>query len=121
MSLANWVIWADAAANGNAPAQEGAGSALTFLPLLLIMLLFFFLFLRPQQRERAQRDTMLAGLKKNDRVVTAGGIYGIVTNVQKESDEVTLRIDEATNTKIRVTFGSIARVLGDESAPGDAK
>lgn len=84
-----------------------------FLPLLI---LFFFMIIRPQQRERAKRDTMLAGLKKNDRVVTAGGIYGVVLNVHREADEVTLRVDESTNTKIRVTLGSISRVLGDEPA-----
>jgi preprotein translocase subunit YajC len=63
---------------------------------------------------------MISALKKNDRVVTAGGMYGVVTNLQRESDEVTLRVDETTNTKIRVTLSSIARVLGDEPTPSDA-
>ena len=49
-------------------------------------------------------------------MVTIGGIYGVVMNVQRDTDEVTLKIDEANNTKMRVTFGAIARVLGDESA-----
>ena len=53
-------------------------------------------------------------VKKNDRVVTVGGIYGVVTNVHREADEVTLKVDEATNTKLRVTLSSIGRVLGDE-------
>ena len=60
--------------------------------------------------------TLLENLKKNDRVLTIGGIYGVVMNVQRDADEVTLKIDETTNTKIRVTFGAIARVLGDEAA-----
>jgi len=120
MLLANLVIWADAAQGGGTATPDSTGSwGLGLLPWLAIGLLFFFMLIRPQQRERAQRDAMLAGLKKNDRVVTAGGIYGIVTNVQRESDEVTVRVDEATNTKIRVTISSIARVLGDESAPSD--
>jgi len=58
---------------------------------------------------------MLAAVKKNDRVVTIGGIYGVVTNVQREQDEVTIKVDEATNTKLRVTLGSIARIIGEES------
>ena len=116
MSLVNWAIWADEA---KAPTQENSGAWIFNAALMLVMLVFFFVFLRPQQRERAQRETMLAGLKKNDRVVTAGGMYGIVTNVQRESDEVTIRVDETNNTKIRVTFGSIARVLGDESDSSD--
>ena len=50
----------------------------------------------------------------DDRVLTIGGIYGVVTNVQREADEVTIKVDESTNTKLRVTLSSVARVLGDE-------
>ena len=57
---------------------------------------------------------MLAAVKKNDRVITAGGIYGVVTNVHREADEVTVKVDEATNTKLRLTLSSITRVVGDE-------
>jgi preprotein translocase subunit YajC len=49
-------------------------------------------------------------------VVTIGGIYGVVVNVNRESDEVTLKIDEATNAKMRVTVGAVARILGEDSA-----
>jgi preprotein translocase subunit YajC len=82
-----------------------------FLPLIL---LFYFLILRPERRKQADHKTLLAALKKNDRVVTIGGMYGIVANVQPEADRVTLKIDEATNTKIDVTFSSIARVIAAE-------
>ena len=53
-------------------------------------------------------------MKKNDRVLTTGGIYGVVTNVHREANEVTIKVDESTNTKLRMTLGSIAQVLGDE-------
>ena len=79
-----------------------------------IILLFYFLLMRPQRREQSRREAMIRGLKKNDRVVTVGGIYGVVTNVHREADEVTIKVDESTNTKLRVTVGSIARVLGDQ-------
>ena len=79
-------------------------------------LLFYWLLLRPQGREKANRKSLLDSLKKNDRVVTIGGIYGVVTNVQGDSDEVTIKVDEATNTKLRVTRSSIARVLADEAS-----
>ena len=59
---------------------------------------------------------LLAAVKKNDRVLTTGGIYGVVTNVHREANEVTIKVDEATNTKLRMTLGSIAQVLGDEPA-----
>ena len=122
MALATWVAWADAQGGAAAPGggAGGLGSSFTMLIWMAIILLFFFMVLRPQQRERSQREKMIGALKKNDRVVTASGIYGVVTNVQRESDEITLRVDETTNTKIRVTLGSIARVLGDEPAPSDA-
>ena len=71
------------------------------------------MLIRPQRREQSRRQDMLAAVKKNDRIVTIGGVYGIVTNVNREADEVTIKVDEATNTKLRITLSSIGRVLGD--------
>lgn len=97
-------------------AQDGNGftwlSVLTlFLPIFII---FYFLMIRPQRIEQQKRQAMLDTVKKNDRVVTIGGLYGVVANVQRESDEITLRVDENNNTRIRVTFGAIGRVIRDE-------
>lgn len=89
------------------------------MPLLLIMAFFWFLMIRPQQKEQAKRRQMLEALKKNDRVITVGGVYGVVTNVHREADEVTLKVDEGTNTKLRVTLGSINRVLSEDT-PSDS-
>jgi preprotein translocase subunit YajC len=107
---------------GGAGGGAGQGGGLfSLLPMFaVIALMFYFLILRPQSKEQSKRQAMLAAVKKNDRVVTAGGIYGVVTNVHREADEVTLKVDEATNTKLRVTMGSIARILGDEPAPNSA-
>lgn len=87
------------------------------LPLVMIVLLFFFMVLRPQQREQKAREEMLKNIKKNDRVLTSGGIFGVVTGVVPEANEVTLRIDEKNDTKMRLQLSSIARVLaGDDSS-----
>jgi preprotein translocase subunit YajC len=98
--------------------KAGAGDPssffVTIFPFVIIFVLFYFLLIRPQKREQGRRQQMLAGVKKNDRVVTIGGIYGVVTNVHREADEVTLKVDEATNTKLRITLSSVGRVLGDE-------
>ena len=103
------------AAEGNPAAQQG--SPFSLLPaVVIIVVLFYFLMIRPERRKQAVHKTLLDNLKKNDRVVTIGGIYGVVMSVQRDADEVTLKIDETTNTKIRVTFGAIARVLGEESS-----
>ncbi len=100
-------------------AQDGGGLggwSFILTVVLPIIVVFYFFMMRPQQREQAKRRDMLGALKKNDRVLTAGGIYGVVTNIHREADEVTLKVDEATNTKLRVTLGSITRVLGSDSS-----
>ena len=100
-----WLLWAQAEGGGQ-------GSPLGMLPVLvLIGVMFYFLLLRPQRQRDAAHKALLQNLKKNDRVVTIGGIYGVVVNVQREQDEVTIKVDENTNTKLRVTFSSIARVV----------
>ncbi len=96
---------------------EGGGGLVSILTLVVpIGILFYFLMIRPQQRERSQRKSMIEALKKNDRIVTIGGVYGVVTNVRREDDEVTIKVDETNNTKIRITFSGIARVTVEESS-----
>ena len=106
-------------------AEDGSGGMLS--PLLLFgvpILLFWLLLIRPQQqaqqRERKTREAMLASLKKNDRVVTVGGIYGVVTNVNRDDDEVTIKVDEAANVKLRITISSIARVKRKDESSSDS-
>ncbi|MBU4273052.1 MAG: preprotein translocase subunit YajC [Planctomycetes bacterium] len=91
-----------------------AGNLLNMLlPFIAIFVLFYFILIRPQRREQTRRQAMLGAVKKNDRVLTAGGVYGVVANVNRDADEVTVKVDEATNTKLQLTLSSIARVLGD--------
>ena len=59
---------------------------------------------------------MLTNLKKNDHVLLTNGIFGVVTNIRPDADEVTVRVDESSNTKLRVTRASVARVIVDEPA-----
>jgi preprotein translocase subunit YajC len=107
------------------PAQAPpAGFDFTFfLPMILIGVLFYFLIMRPERKRRAGQQEMLKQLKKNDHVVTIGGIYGTVVNVQENSDTVTIRVDENTNAKLRVRRSAISSVVKDdetgEKADGD--
>ena len=80
------------------------------------MVMFYFLILRPQKAKDQQFKTLVDSLKETDRVVTIGGIHGIVTNVQRNAEGaiVTVRVDESTGTKIRVGASAIARILTDE-------
>ncbi len=101
---------------------QGGGSLLNspMVPMIIVFAAMWYFFLHlPMKRERARQAAMLAAIKKNDRVLTTSGIFGVVTNVSKESNEVTLRIDETTNAKLRVTLTSVAQVLGDEP-PADS-
>lgn len=100
-----------------AQAEEASPQGITgmLFPIIAIMVFFYFLILRPQKnKEQALRD-LVANLKEKDRVVTIGGIHGVVTNVQRDRDEITVRVDETTGTKIRVSASAIARVINEET------
>lgn len=81
-------------------------------PMLVgFVVLFYFIILRPQQREQKQRVEKLNSLKKNDKVVTAGGIVGTITAFSDDGTTVTLKVDD--NTKIKFTRDSIRGPLGE--------
>lgn len=116
MLCAMW-MWAE---------QEGAGGILQMLggpilPFVMIGVLFWLLIFRPESRKRADLKKMLEDIKKNDRVVTIGGIHGTVVNVHKDSDDITLRIDESNNTRIRVLRSAIARIVSGDGASESGK
>jgi len=116
MSPSFWPFLAEAA-SGNT--SSGVLMMLTlWIPLIVV---FYFLLIRPERKERARRQAMLNAIKKNDRVLTIGGIYGVVTNVHREANEVTIRIDDTTNTRVRCTLNAIAQVLGEESPVTNGK
>lgn len=95
-----------------------------FLPLILIAVAFYFLLIMPMRRQEKQRQAMIAAIKKNDRVVTAGGLIGIVVSIKDKEDEATLKVDETSNVRLKVTKSSIVRVLssaGSEEAPKENK
>ena len=89
---------------------------LPWIPFAIIGVMFYFLLIRPERKKRQELTNLLDSLKKNDRVVTIGGIHGVVVNIASESDEVTIRVDEGNNTKLRVSRSAISRVIGDEKS-----
>lgn len=91
------------------------------LPLVAIAAAAYLLLFRPERDRLRRQQSMLAGLKKNDRVVTSSGIYGTVASVDPGADRVVLRVDEAANAKLTVTLASIARILGDGGDSAEPK
>lgn len=78
-----------------------------FFPLIMVFVIFYFLLIRPQQKREKEHKKTLETVKKDDKVITSGGIYGTVVNVKP--DTVELKIDE--NTKIQILKSAISQVL----------
>jgi preprotein translocase subunit YajC len=91
---------------GPAPSNPFGGMFWILIPALLLMLILPSMGQKKQQR---QRNEMLAGLKRNDRVLTTGGIVGSIIEIY--DTEVVLRVDEASNTKIRFAKSAVQQVL----------
>lgn len=101
------------AAGSGASSASGSGSLLTgIVPFLLIIVIFYFFLIRPQNKKQKETEKMLNALKKGDKVVTIGGIHGVVTSV-KEDKTVVLKVDE--NCKMEFNRSAISSVeLSDE-------
>lgn len=83
-----------------------------FLPLIIIAVLFYFLLIRPQQKKQKEHEKLVSGVKTGDKVVTAGGIHGIVANVK----ESTFLVKVADNVKIEFDKSAITSVTKAEAA-----
>jgi preprotein translocase subunit YajC len=91
-------------------ADGGAmGMVMQLAPLLLIFAVFYFLLIRPQQKKQKEHREMMAGLKRGDRVLTAGGIIGKIVTVKEGVDEVEVEISQ--NVRVSVLRGTIADIL----------
>ena len=84
--------------------SSGASPLFNLLPIILVFIVFYFLLIKPQKKQQDEHKKMIAGLKKNDEVITAGGIHGTIMNVKDHT--VTLKVDD--NVKVEVQKGSIS-------------
>lgn len=83
-----------------------------FLPLVIIAVLFYFLLIRPQQKKQKEHQQLVSSVKTGDKVVTAGGIHGIVANVK----ESTFLVKVAENVKIEFDKSSVTSVTKADAA-----
>ncbi|MCY4389699.1 MAG: preprotein translocase subunit YajC [Desulfurellaceae bacterium] len=106
------------AQSGAAP--EGPGPLVQFFPLILIFIVFYFLLIRPQQQKSKAHRTMLGELKRNDEVVTVGGLYGRIMEI----GEKVVTLELAQNVRIRVERSKIEALAeegGNRKTSGDKK
>lgn len=103
-----------------APGQPSDMLTMMF-PLAALMLLYFVLIVGPDRKRQKEKQKKIDSLKKNDKVVTVGGIYGVVANVKPGEDEIVLKIDEDKDVKIRVTKASISMVISASEPEPAAK
>ena len=86
--------------------SSGQNPLVSLMPIVFIFIIFYFLLIRPQKKSQEEHKKMIGSLKKNDEVVTSGGIHGTIVNVKDAA--VTLKVDD--NVKIDVEKSCIARV-----------
>jgi preprotein translocase subunit YajC len=93
--------------------EGGQGSSFSaFIPLILMFGIFYFLLIRPQQRKAKQQREMISSLKKGDKVVSSGGLHGVITGLT--DDVVTMEI--APKIRVKVSRGSVAGAIKKEGA-----
>jgi preprotein translocase subunit YajC len=93
-----------------APAASPGAAAnplASFIPIILIFIIMYFLLFRPQMRRQKEQQRIVASLKTGDRVVTASGIHGIITNVK----DTTVIVKVADNVKIEMDKSAVTNVL----------
>ncbi|RKY31550.1 MAG: preprotein translocase subunit YajC [Candidatus Omnitrophota bacterium] len=79
----------------------------SFIPIILLFVIFYFFLIRPQKAKEKEHQKMIAGLAKNDEVVTSGGIHGTIVNVKEKT--IVLRVDE--NVKMEIEKTCVAALL----------
>ena len=101
---------------GGGEAPQGGGFA-ALVPIILMFVIFYFLLIRPQQKKAKSHQEMINNLKKGDRVVTSGGIYGRITNIDDQSATVEI----ADKVRVKITRGSVASLAQEAPAPQQKK
>ncbi len=129
--IAQTILLAQDAASGGAktPGPQNIWEAFFSSPLPLIAglaMIWYVTWFLPEKRKRQNEASLLASLTKNDRVVTIGGLHGTVVSAVADSDVITLKIDEAGTTRVKVNRSAIAAItehakgkpLGKDGQPG---
>lgn len=105
-----WPLAAPLFAMGQAPGEGGAGGFIgTFGMLIPLFLIMYFIILRPQQKKQKEHKKMLTELRKGDRVVTSGGMFGDIFAFNEKRDSVVLKVGEMKLEFLRSSIAGKAR------------
>ena len=91
------------------PTPEGQNPLVTFLPLILVFVIFYFFMIRPQVRKQKEMTNYRSTLKKGDKIVTTGGIYGKITDVKDN----TVTVDVGDNILLKIDKSAVLRDSSD--------
>jgi len=97
-------------AMGGGGAGGSGGGIGAFAPLILMFAIFYFLLIRPQQKKAKAHKALLASIRKGDKIVSSGGLHGMVTGLTEEI--VTMEV--APKVRVKVSRGSVAGVMRKE-------
>lgn len=104
-------------AENAAETGSAAGGAAPIMNMVLWMVILFgflwFFMIRPQQNDQKRRQKMWDELKVYDKILTVGGMYGVITQINAEEGTLILRIDETANVKVRLEISCVAAVVSD--------
>ena len=109
-----------AMAGGGGGGTSQGSPLLQLAPFILMFVIFYFLLIRPQQKKAKEHREMIANLKKGDRIITSGGIYGRVTGM----DDNTLTVEISDKVRVKVARGNVSGLVGPATQaqnPKDAK
>jgi preprotein translocase subunit YajC len=101
----------------DAGAGFGAGGFASFIPLVLIFVVFYFLLIRPQQKQAKQHQTFLNELKKGNKVVTKGGLHGVITALT----DTVITLEIAKDVAVKVSRDAIGASLNKDGGTAPAK
>ena len=100
-----------AASRAEAAGAAGGDAFSSFIPLIVIFGIFYFLVIRPQQKRAKEHEAKLTALKKDDKIITTGGIYGTIVAVR----EGVLEVKIADNVKVQLARSAVADLVKDET------
>jgi preprotein translocase subunit YajC len=106
------IAYAMGGAPGDAEPQGIEGMFSAFFPLILVFIIFYFLLIRPQSKKAREHKQMLENLKKGDKIITTGGIHGVIEDI--DGNTVTLKIGIKDDVRIKVNRNYIAGIRRGE-------